>query len=161
VAPWGTQHVFISHSSKDDGVVAAIRLALEGLGRSVWVDSRRLTGGDTLDREIRAAIDGARHFVAVLSPRAVNSRWVAKEIRYALEGAEEAHRRLPGDPGPARRHRARGARPLVRRGAGRNPDPVGPGGIGSALPDLLAALGERLRPTRRRRRRGTPPRSPT
>ena len=77
--------VFISHSGKDDGVVAEIRQALESLGLGVWADSRQLTGGDELEPEILKAIDDARHLVAVLSLNAVNSRWVAKEIQYAMK----------------------------------------------------------------------------
>ncbi len=38
-----TGHVFISHSTRDDDVVARIRTALEGFGVPTWVDSRRLT----------------------------------------------------------------------------------------------------------------------
>ena len=77
--------VFISHSGKDDGVVAEIRQALESLGLGVWADSRQLTGGEELRPEILKAIDDARHLVAVLSLNAVNSRWVAKEIQYAMK----------------------------------------------------------------------------
>lgn len=138
------KQVFISHSGKDDGVVAGIRQALESLGLGVWTDSRQLTGGDELEPAIRTAIDDSRHLVAVLSPRAVNSRWVAKEIQYALkvkkkrtDGFKVVPILLDGiEPG---------ALPLWFQ-----EEPVavmvrcGPGGISDALPDLLAALGERL-----------------
>lgn len=77
--------VFISHSDKDDDVVAKIREALESLGLGAWTDSRQLTGGDELEPDILKAIDDARHLVAVLSLNAVNSCWVLKEIQYALE----------------------------------------------------------------------------
>src|SRR3954451_23786359 len=77
-------HVFVSHSSKDDAIVKALRTALEGLGLGVWADSRRLTGGDALGPTIRAAIEAARHFIVVLSINALNSPWVREEIRHAL-----------------------------------------------------------------------------
>ena len=52
-----SKHVFISHASVDDGFVKELRLALEGLKIPVWVDSRKLRGGDTLEGEIETAID--------------------------------------------------------------------------------------------------------
>jgi 3-phosphoshikimate 1-carboxyvinyltransferase len=38
--------IFISHASKDDAFVRELRQKLEGLGLSVWVDSRNLRGAD-------------------------------------------------------------------------------------------------------------------
>lgn len=78
-------HVFISHSSHDDAVVAELRVALEGLGISTWVDSRQLRGGDDLKPEILRAIEEARFVLAVLGPQTVNSSRVRMEIRHALE----------------------------------------------------------------------------
>ena len=46
-------HIFISHFSEDDAFVKALPLALEGLGLSVWVDSRKLRGGTKLAPEIQ------------------------------------------------------------------------------------------------------------
>lgn len=80
-----TGHVFISHSSRDDAIVAAIRDALHACHVAVWDDARPLTGGDQLEPAIRQALDEARSVIAVLSPRTFNSTWVTKEIRYALE----------------------------------------------------------------------------
>ena len=77
------KHVFISHATADDAFVHDLRLALEGLGHAVWVDSRNLRGGDVLAEEIEAAIRDASGFVAVLSPQTVNSSWVKKEIDLA------------------------------------------------------------------------------
>lgn len=39
-----TNHIFISHSSKDDAFVKELRERLEGLKLDLWVDSRDLTG---------------------------------------------------------------------------------------------------------------------
>src|SRR5205807_181655 len=47
-----SQHIFISHTTKDDATVAVLRRALESLGLSVWADSRELTGGDELAPKI-------------------------------------------------------------------------------------------------------------
>ena len=42
-----TISVFISHSTKDDAIVKAIREKLELANIRVWVDSRELTAGAT------------------------------------------------------------------------------------------------------------------
>lgn len=139
-----SKRVFISHSGKDDRVVAEIRQALEGRGFEVWTDSQRLSGGDQLDPTIRRAIEDASHFLAVLSVHAVNSAWVAKEITYALRVQKkrtDGYKVIPlllDDIQPS-------ALPLW---FGEEPVAVvmhvGPGGIEAVLPGLLAALGERL-----------------
>src|SRR5689334_4358379 len=43
------QHIFISHSSKNDDVVKRLRETLELAGFVTWVDSREFTGGDILE----------------------------------------------------------------------------------------------------------------
>src|ERR1043166_3309045 len=140
-----SEQVFISHSSKDDDFVRELREALEDQGVTVWVDSRKLRGGEKLAPEVAEAIERARQFVAVISPNTINSPWVRREIQKALE--VEAARRgegyrvipllLPGvEPS---------ALPLWF-----DEEPVGvrvelkAGGVSQALPDILAALGERL-----------------
>jgi TIR domain len=72
--------VFISHTSADDGFVKQLRVFLERLGQSTWVDSRRLRGGDKLDPVIKQAIEAARAVIAVISPKTINSPWVKREI---------------------------------------------------------------------------------
>src|ERR1044071_203777 len=86
-------HVFISHSSRDDGFVKELREALEGLGLAVWADSRGLVCGATLAPEV----EQARQSVAVLSPNAFNSPWVRREIQKALEveAGREGYRVIP------------------------------------------------------------------
>ncbi|HEV7857606.1 MAG TPA: tetratricopeptide repeat protein [Pyrinomonadaceae bacterium] len=137
--------IFISHASKDDDFVAELREALENQNLLVWVDSRHLRGGSKLAPEITEAIEQARHFIAVISTNTINSPWVRKEIQKAVE--VEAQRKdegyrvipllLPGvEPS---------ALPLWF-----DEEPVGvrvelqAGGLSEALPDILAALGERL-----------------
>jgi hypothetical protein len=70
--------IFISHATADDGFARDLRLALEGLGHAVWVDSRNLRGGEVLDEEIENAIRNASSFIAVLSKETVNSPWVKR-----------------------------------------------------------------------------------
>ena len=142
-------HVFVSHSSKDDETVTAIRRALEDVGVRAWTDSTDLSPGDKLKPEIEKAIDEAAHFLSILSPNAINSPWVRKEIQSALRVEKERKGTykvipvlLPGiEPGAL--------------GLWFDEERVGlkfetgPGGIDNVLPDLLVALGLRL-PTDRK-----------
>jgi hypothetical protein len=137
--------IFISHTSDDDPFVAELRVALEGLGLSVWVDSRNLRGGDKLAAEIEQAIEQARQVLVVLSPQTVNSPWVREEIQKALQ--VEQRRKADG-------YRVipvllPGIKPTALK-AWFDKEPVAvpiqlqPGGVSEALPQLLTALGERL-----------------
>ncbi|MEM8963264.1 MAG: TIR domain-containing protein, partial [Acidobacteriota bacterium] len=81
--------VFISHASHDDPIVSELREALESLGISTWVDSRRLRAGETLKPEILQAIEGAQYVLAVLGTTTINSHWVRLEIQHALEFAKQ------------------------------------------------------------------------
>lgn len=136
-------HIFISHSSKDDAFVHALRRSLEIQKLSTWVDSRELAPGDQLQPEIEKAIQEARAFILVLSHNTFNSPWVLKEVKFAqkiqqkkgadfklipllLEGVEPAALQLYFETEPM------GLK--IQLGAG---------GIGEAMPHLLAALGLR------------------
>jgi tetratricopeptide (TPR) repeat protein len=128
--------VFISHSTKDDRVVADIRKALERLGVEVWTDSQRLAGGDLLTPTVKDAISRASHVLAILSTNAVNSPWVRKEIDHALDLKKKVIPvLLPGIEPTA-------------LGLWFREEPVGvelaigPGGVSAALPSLLVAVDE-------------------
>ncbi|NEP18902.1 MAG: toll/interleukin-1 receptor domain-containing protein, partial [Leptolyngbya sp. SIO4C1] len=82
-------HIFISHSSKNDGVVKRLRKILAIHEQPLWVDSQELTGGDPLDSAIEDSIRTARHFLVVISLDAVSSDWVQREVRLALAIAEQ------------------------------------------------------------------------
>ncbi|MEK8018466.1 MAG: toll/interleukin-1 receptor domain-containing protein [Candidatus Parabeggiatoa sp.] len=92
-----TQAIFISHATQDDDFVKQLRLELEHLALTVWVDSRNLRGGQRLAPEIKQAIENARQVLVVLSPNTINSPWVRKEIALALEREhqEKAHVVIP------------------------------------------------------------------
>jgi hypothetical protein len=149
-------HIFISHASKDDPLVRELRFALEGHGLTVWVDSRNLRGGSKLAPEIEQAIETARQVIVALSPNTINSPWVRKEIQQAL--AVEKRRGKDG-------YRII---PLLLPGVEPSAlalwfdeEPVGVkielkvGGVSEALPQILAALGERL-PTDHQPQQTTP-----
>ncbi len=93
-----TMHIFLSHSTQDHDVVAAIADAVQGQGLQAWLDVRQLTAGDKLEPEIRTAIEGAAQFVVVLSPSALKSPWVRKEIEYAqtvAAGRDDGYKLIP------------------------------------------------------------------
>jgi len=140
-----SDHIFISHSSKDDDFVHELRSALESLGLTVWADSRELSGGDKLTPEIESNIENARQFIVVVSLDALNSMWVQNEVKKALEVEER------------RRSERYKVVPLLMPGVQPpvlkllfGEEPVGirvelkTGGVSEALPQILAALGERL-----------------
>jgi hypothetical protein len=140
-----SNHVFISHASKDDAFVKDLRIALESQGILVWVDSRNLRGGNKLKPAIDKAIEQARQVIVVLSPKTVNSPWVRKEISKALrvekKRKDDGYRVIPV------------LLPGIEPSALENwfdEEPVGvrielkTGGVSEALPQILAALGERL-----------------
>ena len=138
-------HIFISHASADDGFVADLRRGLEGQGLAVWVDSRRLRGGDRLEQEIRQAIADAEHCIVVLSPQTVNSPWVRREISQALAAQESRpdYRVIPLLlPGitPAALALWFEREPVAL------PITLGAGDLAAALPALMAALGRELPP---------------
>ncbi|NEQ50975.1 MAG: tetratricopeptide repeat protein [Leptolyngbya sp. SIO3F4] len=82
-------HIFISHSSKNDDVVKKLRELLERHNLETWVDSREFTGGDALSATIEENIRTARHFLVVLSIDSLSSTWVQREVKLALEVAEQ------------------------------------------------------------------------
>ena len=138
-------HIFISHATADDAFVRDLRLALEGLDLSVWVDSRNLRGGDKLARQVEQAIEEARQVIVVLSPRTINSPWVRREIRKALEVEKQRDDDeycvipllLPGVE-PRALPLWFDEEPLAV------PIELKVGGVSEALPAILAALGKRL-----------------
>ncbi|MCI5179150.1 MAG: toll/interleukin-1 receptor domain-containing protein [Candidatus Electrothrix sp. AW3_4] len=84
-----SDHIFISHSSKEDNFVKQLRQVLELHGQVPWVDSRELTAGDDLKARIEESIRTARHFLVVISLDALNSEWVERELDIALDEAEQ------------------------------------------------------------------------
>lgn len=137
--------VFISHSSKEDDFVRELRATLESYGLVVRADSSKLRSRARLAPEIQTAIAEARSFIAIISPHTVNSPRVRKEIHKALE----VERERKGD----------GYRVIPLLLPGIEPsalalwfdeEPAGirvetrAGGLDEALPQILAALGERL-----------------
>ena len=137
-------HIFISHASKDDDFVKQLRVELESHQLPVWVDSRNLRGGAKLAPEIEQAIETARQTIVALSPNTINSPWVRREIQKALEvekrRKEDGYRVIP--------LLLPGVEPSALA-LWFDKEPVGVkiqlqlGGLSEAMPQILAALGER------------------
>jgi hypothetical protein len=138
-------HLFLSHSSADDGFVRELRDALADLGQPVWIDSRQLRGGDPLESAIQAAIEAAAGLAVLVSPAFLQSRWVGKELRHGLKlQAERGRAAFP-------------VIPLSLNGTwlgvledffAEEPTYIsvsdGAGGATAALHDILVAMGLRL-----------------
>ena len=83
------QHIFISHSSKNDDVVKRLRETLELEGFLTWVDLRELSGGDLLSDTLTEQIKTAGSFIILLSIDSLSSTWVQKELKLAHKVAKE------------------------------------------------------------------------
>jgi TIR domain len=87
--------IFVSHSSEDSAVLAAIHHTVQKKlpnARVVNVD-RHLLPGKPIDAGLIRLIDTSHVFVHVSSPAAANSHWVAQEVEFARakEKLDETH----------------------------------------------------------------------
>ncbi|HRO66811.1 MAG TPA: toll/interleukin-1 receptor domain-containing protein [Pseudobdellovibrionaceae bacterium] len=79
--------LFISHSSQDQGVVAALCEALESYGLSTWFSSghSRIQSGELWTRQVADALRDGSQFLLVISEKAMASENVQDEIQMALK----------------------------------------------------------------------------
>ena len=137
-------HIFISHSSKNDDTVKKLRERLELAGLTTWVDSREFTGGDILDATLTDKIKSAKTVIALLSIEALSSAWVQRELKLAQEVAEARRADgykvisliLPGVPAGL----LTAFFPQEPIHIFLNDGPTGPD-LDEKMPDILAALG--------------------
>jgi tetratricopeptide (TPR) repeat protein len=141
------QHIFISHSSKNDDVVKKLREILELEGFLLWVDSREFSGGDMLDETITDKIKTAKSFMILLSIEALSSGWVQRELKLAQEVAEECRGEgykvislvMPGVPaGLLRPFFPKEPIHIFLEQGATGPD------LEEKMPDIFAALGKEL-----------------
>jgi tetratricopeptide (TPR) repeat protein len=138
-------HLFLSHSSADDGFVRELRAALTDLGQPVWIDSRQLKGGDPLESEIQAAIEAATALAVLVSPAALQSEWVGKELVHGLKvQAERGRDVFPVIPLSLNGTRLGVLQALFKEEPTYIPVSNAPGGATAALHDILVSLGLRL-----------------
>lgn len=76
-------HVFISYSTHDTTYARQLADALVQRGFEVWIDNKRLRGGDDWWKSIVRALRGCAAFIVILSPRSDGSKWVQREITLA------------------------------------------------------------------------------
>jgi tetratricopeptide (TPR) repeat protein len=138
-------HLFLSHSSADDGFVRELREALADLGQEVWIDSRQLRGGDPLESEIQASIEAAAGLAVLVSPDALQSEWVGKELVHGLKvQAERGRDVFPVIPLSLNGTRLGVLQALFKEEPTYISVSSAPGGATAALHEVLVALGLRL-----------------
>ena len=73
--------VFLSHSSKDKGIVKNVYDILKSKPTNVWIDEVELVTGDMLLKKIDTAIEYTQILVLFLSKNSIKSSWVEYEWR--------------------------------------------------------------------------------
>ncbi|MDP2168473.1 MAG: toll/interleukin-1 receptor domain-containing protein [Thermodesulfovibrionales bacterium] len=76
--------VFISHSTKDRGLVIALAHLLEKFGARVFVAEWYLSPGTPLDKKISEQINKSDCMVVLLTRSGIRSNWVQQEVGYAV-----------------------------------------------------------------------------
>jgi hypothetical protein len=74
-----TYDVFLSHSSKDKGVVRAVAERLRADGLRVWLDEWEIRPGDSIPSKIEEGLEGSRVLVLCMSANAFGSDWTRLE----------------------------------------------------------------------------------
>jgi hypothetical protein len=77
--------VFISHSTRDRGLVIALTSLFSKLGIKPSVAEWYLTPGERLDKKVFTEIDQSDCTIVLLTKNGMRSNWVHQEIGYALK----------------------------------------------------------------------------
>ncbi|HCC69180.1 MAG TPA: hypothetical protein DEP99_04765 [Nitrospiraceae bacterium] len=77
--------VFISHSTRDRGLVIALANLFTKFGVEVFVAEWYLTPGEPLDKKVFAQIEKADCIVILLTKNGLRSNWIQQEIGYAIK----------------------------------------------------------------------------
>ena len=90
LTPMKPGSIFLSYASEDRAIADAIWSQLDAAKLDVWLDHRRLRGGEKFERVIRRNIDQASMVIALVSRsiRDENFRFFRTEWKYALKRAE-------------------------------------------------------------------------
>ncbi len=139
--------IFVSHTSKNDPFVAALKRRLESRGYTVLEDSQFIPG-DNLRDDVRGFLDRAPTVIAVGSAEATGSHWVKRELRYARrQGKRVIPLHLPKSSTAQLREILELPEPAATADLEDWPAeligirvPEGPGGLDALLPALLDAL---------------------
>lgn len=79
-----TYRIFISHSTRDRGLVIALAKLLAKFGIEVFVAEWYLTPGESIDKEVFDQIEKVDGIVVLLTKNGMRSKWVQEEVGYAL-----------------------------------------------------------------------------
>jgi hypothetical protein len=85
-------NIFISHSSKDKPFVKRLAFALLAEGFPVWLDSWKMSSGDSLLNGIYEGIDTSSMVILVVSSQSLESGWVDRELNAAITKESEIGR---------------------------------------------------------------------
>ena len=77
--------VFITHSTRDQGLVISLANLLTKFGIEVSVAEWYLTPGEPVDRKVLEEIEKADCVVALLTRNGIRTNWVQQEIEYSLK----------------------------------------------------------------------------
>lgn len=77
--------VFLSHSTRDRGLVIALANLFSKLGVEASVAEWYLTPGERLDKKVFTEIDQSDCTVVLLTKNGMRSNWIHQEIGYALK----------------------------------------------------------------------------
>jgi WD40 repeat protein len=77
--------VFISYSRRNLNVVERLARDLQDAGLEVWVDFRKIKGGEAWRQAIYNGIDESEFVIACLSASAAESEWVRRELEIAQQ----------------------------------------------------------------------------
>lgn len=77
--------VFISHSTRDQGLVISLANLLSKFGVEVFVAEWHLAPGERLDKKVLGQIENSNCVVALLTQNGIRSNWVQQEIGCSLK----------------------------------------------------------------------------
>ncbi len=77
--------VFISHSTRDQGLVISLANLLSKYGAKVFVAEWYLTPGKPIEKKVFEQIENSDCVVVLLTQNGMRSNWVHQEIGYALK----------------------------------------------------------------------------
>lgn len=77
--------LFISHSTRDQGLVISLANLLSKFGVEVSVAEWYLAPGERLDQKVFEQIERANCVVALLTQNGIRSNWVQQEIGHSLQ----------------------------------------------------------------------------
>lgn len=80
--------VFISHSTRDRGLVMTLSNLLTRLGVEVFVAEWYLSPGERIDKKVFSQIEKADCIVVLLTRNGIRSNWVQQEVGYAIKSGK-------------------------------------------------------------------------